>query len=393
MILFGIYIILSVLLIYSSQEEALKRNIKIVSFGFALLAFFQTVDSQSDLMVAFSHLDNIRSSGWGYFGSIANRSSYFTGKPALQLYFYILSLLPVNNLYSSISMLIAYLCVLKASLYASDFYGASLKQKKMLLIFCILALDFFDASNGVRNVLSFAVFIYCLVNELLLKKNKILCWVGYTAAALFHPAALVLVMLRILLIIKKRWLKIVLGVLTLMWSNGLQGVYQFLSLFGGIPFIGTLVHKLDAYTLINDVESSNFNETAFNNSSSYMMMRNFRLLLAVGILLLVILIIWKRRENITKMMTYCMYIALFMLGATASGLASNIVVRYSFALIMLTPVFYAEYLQIDIPKKWVSCGPFCYQLANVFLTLCVVLFNYYMFKYHYVSLSFGFTLY
>lgn len=395
MMLFAIYLALVILgIAKSGSRKQLKITLFIVCIGFAVLAFFQSVNEQSDLSVAFTHLNNIRAIGWRYFDKIEISSTYFTGKPALQAYFFLLSQLPCNNFYSAISMYIVYACMLFSIYQIAYFYSVSLRTEKMMLIFAICALDFFDASNGVRNILAFSIFIYSFVQDIILKKNKVVCFLLYLFAALLHPATWILIVFRILLVVKNPWIKFIIGVATIVWSDGLSSISAILTPFNSIPFISTISHKLDAYTLVGDGVSKNFSGSAFNMSASYMLMRSFRIYLAL-LLLILVLVIWRRKKDISQLMTYCLYLTMFTLGAGATGIASNVLTRYSFALILLAPVVYCEYSVMRIRKIILVLGQKeqKYEVFLVLLMLCLLLFNYYMFRYHYATMGFVWKFY
>ena len=388
MVIFLLFLILACGTLYCARGNNIVKVINVVSIGFALLAFFQLVNPESDLTTAFHHLNNIRNQGWSYFEDLSQSSVYFTGRFSLQMYFYLLSFLPFNNFYSAISMLIVYWCMLMAVHDASRYFGIRLYHEKLLLILVIFLTDFYDCSNGVRNILAFAIFIYAFIEDQTKNKNRYLCWGIYIVALFIHTATWPLLVFRILLVVKYRWLKMLIGTVTILWSNGLESLANLLSLFNSIPMVQGLIHGLIAYT---EGTGSNYTESAFNMSASYMMMKNFRIYLTI-ILLLIAIVVWRKYKNLSPIMTYGFYLITFTLGANVSGLATNIITRYSFALILIAPILYGEYCTLKVPKMKLVLGRIKIEIIALLFVICAILFNYYMFRYHYTALGFSLEL-
>lgn len=382
MYIFFIYIFCASALIYTANEKNIKTIIRVVCVGFATLAFFQKVQTASDLTMAFQHLNNLRIYGWDYFNQIS--SFHFTGRFSQQVYFYLLSFLPVNNFYSGISMFIVYYCMLMSVHEIAVFNNVKFKNEKILLLLAVFLADFYDYSNGVRNIMAFSIFIYFFVGEITKYKNKYICWFMYIVAATFHTAVWPLIIFRILLVVEKKWFKWLVGCITVVWSNGLSSVANFLNIFASIPAVQGIQHGLRAYT---EGTGGNYAETVFNMSSSYLLMRSFRLFLAFAILIM-ILFVWTRKRNLSTLMTYGLYMTAFTLGAAVSGLATNILSRYSLALILLCPLLYGEFSTLQMPKKYLKFDSVRIELVACLLGIVAILFNYYFFRYHYPSLDF-----
>ena len=163
MLTYGLFLAFIILIIKKIRVKNIGNLIIFISLSFGILAFFQNVSEYSDLAEAFEYLNGLRQRGFDYF-SIDHYTiqNYFSGKIGLQIYFYICSLFPYNNFYSAIAMSLMYFFVLKALQYAADYYEIETLYLKNLIILALLSIDFFDASNGVRNMFAFSIFIYGL---------------------------------------------------------------------------------------------------------------------------------------------------------------------------------------------------------------------------------------
>lgn len=375
--------------IFNARLSMLKNVVFIVATFLSILAFFQEVSKGSDLNTAFYHLDKIRQLGWNYFNTKdINESMYFSGRDALKVYFYILSFFPYNNFYSSISIFFIYYLPLKSTLTVCSFYRTHIKTTKYLLILLIWMIDFFDASNGVRNMLSFSIFIYALIQELysVTKQKRFISWGLYIISALIHSSAWILILLRLLLFLKNKRLYIMAGIVLLIWSYSLEYLTPLLQTISG-SISGSLEHQLNAYTYNNNT-AGNFDTTGFNNQSSYLLMRLFRII-HISLFIYMFYLLWDRAKRLSSLPIFVFLLSTFCIGSAFSNIANNVLTRYSFAMIFLTPIFYTYYNAMPIRKKEVI-GIERFALGLIIVAL---LFNYYMFRYHYHYMYFNLQTY
>ena len=376
--------------LFKSSPKRITRSILLIAFCYAVLAFFQIASQSSDLQVAFRHLRNIRQSGWAYFAMpSASADSYFMSKPGLQAYFYLLSFLPAYNFYPAISIFIIYFCALSAIHHACAHGGTDSRTEVMLLAVFILMFDFYDASNGVRNALAFSIFAYFLVCELYGVRCRAVCFAMYVVSATIHPAAWVLLLFRLLLCAGKTWQQCLIAASLLLWNEGLEVYAALLGMLSNIPLFRSLHGKIVAYSTVQGL-NSNFDN--FNTSASYMMMWNFRIFYFI-VILFVLYLIWRRSSAPGKMAQYCLYLAAFSLGSAATNIATNVLTRYSFCMMMLGPVLYAQYLSTVERKAAFKFGIVRFDLPLLLLFVCTVLFNLYMYPFHYLAFDIGVKLY
>ena len=394
MILFYVALCTLSLYIYQSKSAVLHKTILVVSFVLSVLAFFQDVNQDSDLMVAFEHLDNIRRFGWSYFKSAEIATSYyFTGRDGLKVYFYLLSLMPCNNFFSAVSVFLFYYLPMLGFVKCASHYNVSISCVKWCLILLIWMVDFFDGSNGVRNMLSFGIFAYAVMGDLLIEEKKvsIKSMIYYVVAALIHSSAWILVALRLVLYVKKDKYVFAIGVALLFWSLGVKHL-NISELMGGDNAIsGSMEHHVSSYAGDNTGEG-NYSSDIFNNSASYMLMRTFRLVHVLAVLFLM-LRLWKKQRQIDCLMKFVYLLSCFCLGAYLSSFATNIFTRYSFEMIFLTPVFLACYNSQSVRHFFLEFYNRRISLVSASFLLIILLFNYYQFRYHYHYMHFGFNIY
>lgn len=391
-ILYFVFLLYLSVSIYYTSNTRLTKKVFLVSIAFAILAFFQEVQKDSDLTEAFYHLDILRQKGWDYFSHpFLDQSMYFTGRDILKVYFFILSLLPYNNFYSAISIFLIYFLPLYSICSICQKYRISPQKTKYLLILLIWMIDFFDGSNGVRNMLSFSIFTHALMQDLYIKskQKKLLIWIFYIISALLHSSAWILILLRSILYIKKKRIIIIISIILIVWPIVLQYI-PFL--YGNDNAImSSMEHHANAYTH-NNSDTGNFNSENFNNSTSYILMRIFRIA-HVLLLTYMILYTWKRSKTLPSFYLFMLLLSGFCIGATSPSIATNVLTRYSFAMIFLTPLSYLTYNQSIKNKKYIIIGNYKIEFFGLALISITILFNYYMFRYHYHYMFFGFNLY
>ena len=371
---FGWFLGLAIIIIKKVGFKKSDNLILAIAFLFALMAFFQKVSDMSDLSEAFGYLNGIREYGFSYFQNPHYTiQNYFSGKIGLQVYFYLMSLLPYNNFYSAISMFLMYYLLFKSIQIVVEYYELEKKMLKEYIIVLILIINFYNASNGVRNMLTFSIFVYGIVLDIY-KEKKVTAAILYLIAVSIHPSVAVLIGLRYLYLVKNRFIKLLIGFVLLLWANGLNGLLAILQPFSSIGFISVLCSKITYYSMLGG-SNENFGE-AFNTSGSYLMMRYFRIFWVVLILCIAIVIIRKIKEQ-KGIATFSFYLGMFSLGTLPSIFATNVFSRYSVAVFMITPILLCQYQSLDLPKKKLQIGSTKFDLLATCLCIGIVLILYY----------------
>ena len=390
MLTYGIFVLFIVFVTKKIYVKRIGTLIIFISISFGILAFFQLPMEQSDLTEAFRYLNGIRQTGFEYF-QIQNYAiqNYFSGKIGLQIYFYLCSLLPWNNFYSAIAMSLMYFFCLKAIQMAAEYYQIEKKKIKKLLILFLLLVDFYDASNGVRNMFAFSIFIYGLALDIY-RGKRIVGFFLYAIAVSIHPSVTALIGLRYIQFLRKRVFRVIIGTALALWSSGIEGIIALLSPFTSINAVNVIQGKLYYYSLVNGA-TDNFGDT-FNTAFSYMLMRGFRICLVITILVIAYRVLQETKKCRT-VAAFSQYLCFFSLGTLAPIMATNVFTRYSFAVIMIAPMLYAEFLGLFLPQKMARIGSKKWKLSTVALFMVVIAFNYYMFLYHYSSFKLAFELY
>lgn len=371
---FGWFLFFIIFIIKRVKFQKSSNLILIISSLFALMAFFQKVSEMSDLYEAFGYLNGIRESGFSYFQNPHYTiQNYFSGKIGLQLYFYLMSLFPYNNFYSAISMFLMYFFLLKSIQVVVEYYDLEKRMLQNCIILLILIINFYNASNGVRNMLAFSAFIYGIVLDIY-KEKRCVAVILYLVGVSIHPAVAVLIGLRYLYLVKNIFLKLTVGAVLLLWANGLSGLLAILQPFNSIGFISVLSGKITYYSMLGG-SNENFGET-FNTSGSYLMMRYFRIFWVL-LILCAAFVIMKNIKEQNGIAVFSFYLGMFTLGTLPSIFATNVFSRYSVAVFMVTPILLCQYRSLDLQKIKLRIRYTKIGLLEAGLCIGVVLILYY----------------
>ena len=139
--------------------------------------------------------------------------------PLSVLYMYAIGKTNINGLLPAITTFIFYsniFYILKKSTYISK---TTPKNLSILLVFIMSTSTFFEVISGIRTMLAFSIIARCFFEEIVENKNIIKNIILYIIAALLHPIAIAVIIIRILFLIiqtdnkKKKVINIALTVL------------------------------------------------------------------------------------------------------------------------------------------------------------------------------------
>ncbi len=197
MVSYGIVLCGSLTVCYLFGEKHRRLCAFIIGLLMAILAFTMDVHPLSDLNRYYFYLDFFRNKSFGE----SLLFSITRNNPLHYISVMLCSRFSNNQMYTAIITYITYFLVVK--LVGNVCNDCSLTKKHYLVSvsFILLNLNFFLVANVVRIFLVFAVFFYCLYEEGIRKKHRILCWIIYLLLVLYHYAMLILIVARIISII------------------------------------------------------------------------------------------------------------------------------------------------------------------------------------------------
>lgn len=184
-VLFGLNIIISG-----------KNRKYLYVFTILILAFssvFVIPTSDMDLYRHYITLDNFRTYGVEYFSIFR----YTNSLPLYAIYFYIISLFDSNGVLPFVPFIVTYGSIMLMLYYAEkDFNLSDISIK--IAYFLMIFLNSYIDMLCIRNLMIFAVDALILYIDLVKKKNKLICFVGYCILTTMHYSGLFIIILRII---------------------------------------------------------------------------------------------------------------------------------------------------------------------------------------------------
>lgn len=194
------FLLLFFYLIYISKKRNASKYLKIYVFVLFILAFIYIPSDSADLSryVKSAKIYNIMDSSDLIDLIIESKA------PMQIIYFYILGIPKVYGLIPAVSALIFYGSSFSIFSGIYEKYKISNKSLALSFLFFMLCCDFVSIISIIRCPVAFSIIAYCVYKELFEGKSLIANLPLYLFSALMHPAAMVLVLLRFVLIFIQR---------------------------------------------------------------------------------------------------------------------------------------------------------------------------------------------
>lgn len=255
-------VVLSEVIIAFVAGTVKKKYLKYVLIASVLylawLAYhFEPADG-NDLLYHFEMIEFAKSAGWK---GLVNYYQ-FSSNPAMFVIYFLVSKLPSVHWLPVFVVVIVYGTVVYI-LYDSqnvfpvvDEYGKSIYSIAVALIYVLFTMHYIYIISGVKNNMAFAIFVLATYLEFVKRKNPIVCWGLIIIALMIHPSTLLLIIVRIIAYLVKRWNNNLWLILLLFFPTLL---YQFWGNIGqsNSDFINNALGK--AVTYIFEAEEAHAN--------------------------------------------------------------------------------------------------------------------------------------
>ena len=200
--LFGVFVYTFTLLsfcylIYRSKYIYTKVLMRFYLLFISIIAFLYVPAVEADLYRLIEYMNNYASlSNEAFRSALLNSSSANT--PVSMIYFRVIGSLGITGLLAGITTLIVFSNIL----YIISDYSKRLKSSNRvaaLTLFTIMSTGFYMATvSGIRNALAFSITARCIYDEECNGKNPLKNTVWYLLACLIHPAAIAVLLIRII---------------------------------------------------------------------------------------------------------------------------------------------------------------------------------------------------
>ena len=168
----------------------------------SIMAFFAVPKDTDDLYNYFRTLAKLRRGGFKCLRRmIENGEEHWDSLPVCGFYFYLISLFPDNGMLPAVTIFLAYGSMFWVLWRASQRYEVNKWYLFVASFFILSTYWFYDICSGIRNGLTFTLFCFFAYVELVEKKWRPACWVGYVAMCLMHSSGILMMMIRIALLL------------------------------------------------------------------------------------------------------------------------------------------------------------------------------------------------
>lgn len=135
---------------------------------------------------------------------IEDGSEDWDSLPVCGLYFYLISRFPDNGMLPAVTIFLAYGSIFWVLWRAAKRYEVNKWYLFLASVFLLSTYWFYDICSGIRNGLTFTLFCFFAYVELVEKKWRPACWVGYVAMCLMHSSGILMMMVRLALLVSGR---------------------------------------------------------------------------------------------------------------------------------------------------------------------------------------------
>ena len=194
----------------------------------SLLSYFVIATENMDLYRYIRIMEYIRTMGfdWGM-------DTYGPSNPLAFIFFYGISLFDNDAILPAVAVAITYGFSFALLYKASKRLNASTMDTYIALVFFMLNMNYCYVIDVVRIYMAFAIMAYFLYMDIVEKKHRIFCFVVYAALCYFHYAMMVFVILRIILMITRKFKGALAAIVSLLVPIVVFIAYKFIEGFSG----------------------------------------------------------------------------------------------------------------------------------------------------------------
>lgn len=194
----------------------------------SLLSYFVIATENMDLYRYIRIMEYIRTMGfdWGM-------DTYGPSNPLAFIFFYGISLFDNDAILPAVAVAITYGFSFALLYKASKRLNASTMDTYIALVFFMLNMNYCYVIDVVRIYMAFAIMAYFLYMDIVEKKHRLFCFVVYAALCYFHYAMMVFVILRIILMITRKFKGALAAIVSLLVPIVVFIAYKFVEGFSG----------------------------------------------------------------------------------------------------------------------------------------------------------------
>ncbi len=274
----------------------------------SVMAFFVVPEETDDLSNYFWRIANLRKGGFSLLRQmIEDGSEDWDSLPVCGLYFYLISRFPDNGMLPAVTIFLAYGSIFWVLWRAAKRYEVNKWYLFLASVFLLSTYWFYDICSGIRNGLTFTLFCFFAYVELVEKKWRPACWVGYVAMCLMHSSGILMMMVRLALLVSGR-----------KGSKLTSVLIFFVMIVGGaiMPHLGEIT-GIEYFQLLSQKAERAVSTSGFANGTQYLVNVSV-FVVAVCVFCYAVYVIKKQTEKYESFSDYINFVQLivfFMLGS------------------------------------------------------------------------------
>ena len=168
----------------------------------SVMAFNMVPYETDDVARYYNHLDSLRDGGWSRLQEmISDNEANFGTLPVCGYYFFLASRFPDNSMLPAMTIFLAYGSMFLVLWRAAERFHVGKWYLFLGAIFILSTYWFYDICSGIRNGLAFTLFCAFLYFDVVEKKFRPACWIGYLLMLGLHSSAIMMGAIRLALLV------------------------------------------------------------------------------------------------------------------------------------------------------------------------------------------------
>ena len=328
LLIYGLYLILPIIstpiiiAVLILKKNQYKFIIPLLCINMSIIAFNTKPLVTDDLTSYFSLLRNMKNFGL-YF---VNNISEFRQFPTINYFFYMISLTNNFHLLPAITIFFVYFVYLYIIFNYSNKEYMNKFSIFIGVLFLLSIVPIYEIISGIRSQFGCAILIIAIYRDIIKKKRNFITIFLYVLAFFTHSSITILIFLRLIIVVYKKFSKVVLGLIIIFWPLYINLINSMLNLFSGIPIFNIVNKKLFEYTGTGKGE--------LNWSIDILI---FRLSICILIMLCTIILQKYKKKSINMFIDFIQIVICFTIGAILFSYV-HIAIRFTSFIFTIAPI-------------------------------------------------------
>lgn len=168
----------------------------------SVMAFNMVPMETDDLSRYYNHLERLRDGGLSELRRMMNNNdANFGTLPVCGCYFFLISRFSANGMLAAVTIFLAYGSIFLVLWRAAEKFYVGKWYLFLSAFFILSTYWFYDICSGIRNGLAFTLFCAFIYFDVVEKKLRPVCWIGYLLMLGLHSSAIIMGAIRLAILI------------------------------------------------------------------------------------------------------------------------------------------------------------------------------------------------